>query len=81
MRNGKVAARPPGLREALKARMEHKEKVGNLMTRLKGLPGAQAPFSPFGQAQSNLVKLGQAWSSLVKLGQAWSNPVKAKTGV
>ena len=30
------------------------------MTWLKGLPGAQAPFGPFGQTQSRLVKPSQS---------------------
>jgi hypothetical protein len=71
MRNGKVAARPSGFPDWLKVRIGAGEEEGELMTWLNGLPGAQAPFSPFGHAQSNLVKPGQAWSSLVK----------AKTGV
>jgi hypothetical protein len=83
MRNGKVAARPSGFPDWLKARMERGKEEGQLMTWLKGLPGAQAPFSPFwsssvkpGQTWSSLVKLGQAWSSLVKPGQTWSSLVK-----
>jgi hypothetical protein len=32
------------------------EEEGKLMPWLKGHPGAQAPFGPFGQTQSNLVK-------------------------
>jgi hypothetical protein len=60
MRNGKIAARPSGLWDVLKARMEHRTKLGNIMMSLKGLAGAQAPFGPLGQTQSNLVKASQS---------------------
>jgi hypothetical protein len=60
MRNGKVAARPSRLRDGVECTDGAGEVVGKLMTRLNGLPGAQAPFGPFGQAQSSLVKLGQS---------------------
>jgi hypothetical protein len=36
------------------------EEEGKLMTWLKGLPGAQAPFGAFGQTQSSLVKPSQS---------------------
>jgi hypothetical protein len=62
MRNGKVAARPSGFPDWLKARMAREEEEGKLMIWLKGLPGAQAPFGPIGQAQSSPVKPGQAQS-------------------
>ena len=52
MRNGKVAARPSGFPDCLKARMERGEEEGKLMTWLKGLPGTQAAFGPFGQTES-----------------------------
>jgi hypothetical protein len=51
-----TAIRLPGLVEGANGAGEEE---GKLMTWLKGLPGAQAPFGPFGQTQSNLVKLGQ----------------------
>jgi hypothetical protein len=62
MRNGKVAAWPSGFPDWLNARMERGEEEGKLMTWLKCLPGAQAPFGPLGQAQSSPVKPGQAKS-------------------
>jgi hypothetical protein len=62
MRKGKIAARPSGFRDWLKARMERGKEEGKLMTWVKGLPGAQVSFGPFGQAQSRLVKPGQAQS-------------------
>jgi hypothetical protein len=57
MRNGKVAARPSGFPDCLKAPDGTGEEEEKLMTWLKGLPGAQAPFGAFCQTQSNLVKL------------------------
>ena len=71
MRNGKVAAWPSGFPDWLKVRIGAGEEEGELMTWLKGLPGVQAPFGPFGQAQSSLVKPNQTKSS----------PVKAKIGL
>jgi hypothetical protein len=56
MRNGKVAARPSGIRDEVECSDEAVEEEGKLMTWLKGLPGFQAAFGPFGQAQSNPVK-------------------------
>ena len=60
MRNGKVAVRPPGFPDCLKVLDGAGEEEEKLMTWLKGLPGAQAPFGPFGQAQSSLVKPNQS---------------------
>ncbi len=59
MRKGKVAARPSGFPDCLKARTEHREKLVNLIMSLQGLSGAQAPFGPFGQTESSLVKPSQ----------------------
>jgi hypothetical protein len=56
MRNGKVAAWPSGFPDCLKVPDGAGEEEEKLMTWLKGLPGAQAPFGPFGQAWSNRVK-------------------------
>jgi hypothetical protein len=56
MRDG-AAIRLPGLLESAGGAGEEE---GKLMTWLKGLPGAQAPFGPFGQTQSSLVKPGQS---------------------
>jgi len=56
MTNGNVAARPSGLRDGVECTDGAGEEEGKLMTWLKGLPGVQAPFGPFGQTQSNLVK-------------------------
>ena len=60
MRNGKVEVRPSGFPDWLKARMERGKEEGQLMTWLKGLPGAQAPVGPFGQTWSRLVKANQS---------------------
>ena len=52
-----AAIRLPGLLEGAGGAGEEEEK---LMTWLKGLPGAQAPFGPFGQTESSLVKPSQS---------------------
>jgi len=56
MRNGKTI-RLPGLLDGAGGAGEEE---GKLMTWLTVLPGAQAPFGPFGQAQSSLVKPSQS---------------------
>jgi hypothetical protein len=77
MRNGKVAAWPSGFPDWLKVRIGAGEEEGELMTWLKGLFGAQAPFQPF---WSSSVKPGQTWSSLVKPGQSENRGLAVKPG-